>query len=48
MEDKNTRIAILWGPPGCGKNAMIEAFCTEKDLEILRFSDWKVIDTGDG
>lgn len=39
MNDKNAKIAILRGPPGCGKNAMVKAFCKENQLEVVRYSD---------
>ena len=39
MNDKVMKIAIIRGPPGCGKNAMIKAYCTENNIDLVKYSD---------
>jgi hypothetical protein len=34
---------ILQGPTGCGKNAMIKAYCAERGLKLERFQDTKML-----
>lgn len=41
MEDKTMKIAIIWGPPGCGKNAMINAYAKENNIQVDRYNEWK-------
>lgn len=38
---------ILQGPTGCGKNALLKAFCTEKGFKLDRFYDYKYLENED-
>ena len=39
MDSKHRKLLILQGPPGCGKNAMINAYAAEKGLDVIRFKN---------
>ncbi len=34
-------ILVLHGPPGSCKNALINAFCSQKSVKLVRFTDTK-------
>lgn len=37
MKSKKRKIIILQGPPGCGKNAMINAYAKENGFDVVRY-----------
>jgi HrpA-like RNA helicase len=34
---ESAQMLILQGPTGCGKNAMIKAYCAERGMKLERF-----------
>lgn len=38
MNSKNRRILVLMGPPGCGKNAMLNAYAKDNNMDLHRFT----------
>lgn len=41
MADKQMKVAVIWGPPGCGKNALIKSYCLENNIELIKYTEWK-------
>lgn len=39
MSDSNTKLIIMTGTPGSGKNSLIDTYCHSKGMEIVRYQD---------
>jgi replication-associated recombination protein RarA len=39
MNDDNVKIMLLTGPPGCGKNSLIDVYCKDNNIELMRYTD---------
>lgn len=47
LNDSAKKILILTGPPGCGKNALLDLYCKVEDVEGIWFSDTKSLNIFD-
>jgi hypothetical protein len=39
MTNDEVKVLLLTGPHGCGKNSLINIYCKEHNIKIIRYKD---------
>ena len=39
MNNDKVKILLITGPPGCGKNSLIDVYCKEHNIQVLRYKE---------
>lgn len=39
MQNDKARVVLMTGPPGSGKNSLIELYCKKNNMQVLRYKE---------
>ncbi len=39
MKNYNVKMLLFTGPAGSGKNSLIDVYCKERDIDVIRYQD---------
>ena len=39
MASDKVKLLLLQGPPGCGKNSLIDLYCKKNNIQIIRYKE---------
>jgi hypothetical protein len=39
MSNEKVKVLLMAGPPGCGKNSLLDLYCKRHNIELLRYRD---------
>jgi hypothetical protein len=39
MQNEKIKMLFITGPPGCGKNSLIDVYCKKNNIQVLRYKE---------
>jgi len=39
MQNEKAKIILMTGPPGCGKNSLINLYCQRNNIQVVRYKE---------
>ena len=39
MHNPKTKLLLITGPPGCGKNSLVNLYCKHNNIQVMRYKE---------
>ena len=39
MQNDKAKIVLITGPPGCGKNSLLNMYCQKNNIQVVRYKE---------
>ena len=39
MQNPKARLLLIAGPPGCGKNSLVDLYCKKNNIQVLKYKE---------
>lgn len=39
MQNPKAKLLLITGPPGCGKNSLVNLYCKQNNIQVMRYKE---------